>query len=141
MSYAFAKFAKINAHFMRLLHAKVEKNRMWSQRETRITLYLKTDFISMIRWKSLSRSALLAAFAKELYIKDTSDNYITKPGKNYKQVAFGDVSRLYHNGNWQFFAKTEDEQFISLLRYLAKGNFLLTMLKKKNSPKAAIVIW
>lgn len=37
-----------------------------------------------------------------LYVRDIEGNYITKPGKTYKQVGFGEIKRIHHNNNWQF---------------------------------------
>lgn len=36
------------------------------------------------------------------YVQDVHGNYITKPGKTYKQVGFNDLKFLGHNNNWQF---------------------------------------
>lgn len=36
------------------------------------------------------------------YVKNIEDNYITMPGKSYKQVGFKNVEFIKHNNNWQF---------------------------------------
>jgi N6-L-threonylcarbamoyladenine synthase len=36
------------------------------------------------------------------YVKDTEDNYITSPGKTYKQVGYKNLGFVSHNNNWQF---------------------------------------
>jgi hypothetical protein len=36
------------------------------------------------------------------YIKDIEDNYITIPGKTYKQVSFKHIKCVEHQNNWQF---------------------------------------
>jgi hypothetical protein len=46
-----------------------------------------------------------------IYVKSIDGEYITKPGKTYKQVGSGDAKFLSHNGNWQFVVQ-EDKQFI-----------------------------
>jgi hypothetical protein len=46
-----------------------------------------------------------------LYVKSIDGEYITKPGKTYKQVGFKNVRLLAHNGNWQFVTR-KDKQFI-----------------------------
>jgi len=50
-----------------------------------------------------------------LYVKGLDNNYVTKPGKSYKQVSFSDVRQKNHNGNWQFFIEKDTSQFISHL--------------------------
>ena len=39
-----------------------------------------------------------------VYVKDIEDNYITIPGKNYKQVGYKNLELINHNNNWQFFS-------------------------------------
>jgi hypothetical protein len=39
------------------------------------------------------------------YVKDTNDNYITIPGKTYKQVGFNHLEFINHNNNWQFISQ------------------------------------
>ena len=36
------------------------------------------------------------------YVKDIVGNYITKHGKNYKQISFKEIQPFSHNNNWQF---------------------------------------
>lgn len=36
------------------------------------------------------------------YLKDIQGNYITKEGKNYKQVNLSECKKVGHNNNWQF---------------------------------------
>lgn len=36
------------------------------------------------------------------YVKDIEGNYITVPGKTYKQVSFSHLKFISHNNNWQF---------------------------------------
>jgi hypothetical protein len=36
------------------------------------------------------------------YVKDIENNYITIPGKTYKQVSFKHLEFISHNNNWQF---------------------------------------
>lgn len=36
------------------------------------------------------------------YVKDIKNNYITIPGKTYKQVSFKHLEFISHNNNWQF---------------------------------------
>ena len=36
------------------------------------------------------------------YIKDSEDNYITLPGKNYKQIGIANLRLQHHNNNWQY---------------------------------------
>lgn len=36
------------------------------------------------------------------YIKDINDNYITIPGKTYKQVSLSNLNVIRHNNNWQY---------------------------------------
>ena len=49
------------------------------------------------------RIGFISGFSgKSVYIKDTENNYITMPNKNYKQVSLKYVERLNHNNNWQF---------------------------------------
>lgn len=36
------------------------------------------------------------------YVKDMDDEYITMPGKTYKQVGLGNLRFLCHNNNWQY---------------------------------------
>ncbi|WP_460235924.1 RNA-guided endonuclease IscB [Bacillus cereus] len=37
-----------------------------------------------------------------VYIKEITGNYITKPGKSYKQVSLKEITLLHHQNNWQF---------------------------------------
>jgi hypothetical protein len=37
-----------------------------------------------------------------VYIKTINDDYITIPGKSYKQVSLKYVKQINHNNNWQF---------------------------------------
>ena len=46
-----------------------------------------------------------------LYVKSLDGEYVTKPGKTYKQVGHKDIKLLAHNGNWQF-AIQKGKQFI-----------------------------
>jgi len=39
---------------------------------------------------------------KGIYVKDIENNYITIPGKTYKQVSFKHLEFISHNNNWQF---------------------------------------
>ena len=39
------------------------------------------------------------------YVKDINDNYITIPGKTYKQVGFNHLEFINHNNNWQFISQ------------------------------------
>lgn len=39
------------------------------------------------------------------YVKDINDNYITIPGKTYKQVGFNHLEFISHNNNWQFISQ------------------------------------
>ena len=39
------------------------------------------------------------------YIKDIDGNYVTKPGKTYKQVPLKDIKLLNRNNNWQFISR------------------------------------
>jgi len=39
---------------------------------------------------------------KGIYVKDIENNYITIPGKTYKQVGFKHLEFISHNNNWQF---------------------------------------
>lgn len=39
--------------------------------------------------------------ASGCYVKDINDNYITIPGKTYKQVSFRYLKVICHNNNWQ----------------------------------------
>ncbi len=36
------------------------------------------------------------------YVKDIDNNYITLPGKTYKQVTYSHLGFINHNNNWQF---------------------------------------
>src|SRR5699024_11671041 len=36
------------------------------------------------------------------YVKTMDGDYITIPGKNYKQVSLKEVNLIEHNNNWQF---------------------------------------
>lgn len=40
------------------------------------------------------------------YIKDTDNEYITLPGKTYKQVGISNLTLENHNNNWQYVIKT-----------------------------------
>lgn len=37
-----------------------------------------------------------------VYIKNKDDDYITLPGKSYKQVGISNLKLLSHNNNWQY---------------------------------------
>ncbi len=46
------------------------------------------------------------------YVKDVFDNYITIPGKTYKQVGFTKITCLEHNNNWQFIPHLKEGDFL-----------------------------
>ena len=54
----------------------------------------------------LGRSGYISGFTSGgCYVKDTDGQYITLPGKTYKQVGIANVHRICHNNNWQYITK------------------------------------
>ena len=50
------------------------------------------------------QKAYISGFSGEYncYLKDLQDNYITKKGKNYKQINLSECKLINHNNNWRF---------------------------------------
>lgn len=55
----------------------------------KVHIYGRTGFISGFTGKTMC------------YVKDINGEYITKPGKSYKQVSLSECVLLSHNNNWQ----------------------------------------
>lgn len=54
----------------------------------------------------LGRTGYISGFTNGgCYVKDTDGQYITLPGKTYKQVGIANVHRICHNNNWQYITK------------------------------------
>ena len=53
--------------------------------------------------KVFGKVAWISGFCKGgVYVKDINNNYITLPGKTYKQVSYKYLEKESHNNNWQF---------------------------------------
>jgi hypothetical protein len=66
-------------------------------RTTVLTRYAQTNFFVF------GKVGFVSGFTSGgAYIKDIEDNYITIPGKSYKQVSFKHIKRVAHQNNWQF---------------------------------------
>ena len=51
----------------------------------------------------LGQVGYITGFASgSAYIKNKDDEYITLPGKSYKQVGISNLKLLSHNNNWQY---------------------------------------
>lgn len=59
----------------------------------KVQIYGRTGFISGFTGKTMG------------YIKDIEGEYITKPGKAYKQVSLNECKFISHNNNWQMMVR------------------------------------
>lgn len=91
----------------RSLHeATIRKGRKKPNREARRnnknTKY-SNGFYLNDKVKMLGKTGFISGFCSGgIYVKDIEGNYITLPGRNYKQVGYKYLELLSHNGNWQF---------------------------------------
>lgn len=78
-----------------------EPNRT-SKRNSKNTPYYK-DFHLNDKVKVLDKIGYITGFTYGgVYVKDLENNYITLPGKSYKQVGVANLCLLCHNNNWQY---------------------------------------
>ena len=94
-----------NVPSMRQTHVKAGRNQTVHRSGSKNTpsyrnLYLN-DKVSV-----LGRTGYVSGFTNGgCYVKDTDGQYITLPGKTYKQVGIANVHRICHNNNWQYITK------------------------------------
>ena len=78
-----------------------EPNRT-SKRNSKNTPYYK-GFHLNDKVKVLDKIGYITGFTSGgVYVKDLENNYITLPGKSYKQVGVANLCLLCHNNNWQY---------------------------------------
>ena len=67
----------------------IDPNELSAIRKQGVEVYGKTGFISGFTGKTMG------------YMKDIDGEYITKPGKAYKQVSLKECTLISHNNNWK----------------------------------------
>lgn len=74
-------------------------------RNSKNTPYYKGFYLND-KVSAFGKNGYITGFASGgVYIKDSNDNYITLPNKNYKQVGINKMKLKCHNNNWQYIAK------------------------------------